>query len=329
MNEEEYNQICYKLFEKEQLINRFSKKYIQRNLKNTNDFINFQKEKGIYDIREINKKDIIQYFNYLKSRPNQKREGTLALDTVEGIVSSINLFYSTLYKNMIIKENPFHGLQLDIRRSKNWKRKPLTKYEMSKFLESIDPVTPKGLRDRAIFELMYSSGLRACEISNLKICDINFEQREMIVRGKFGTERMVPVSEFANKFLILYLGKKTFQTDLPVFPGESNKKGLNTNYIGVLFKKYLEKNGMKLDGVSVHSIRHSTATHLLDNGASIRYVQELLGHKNLKTTERYTHIQTEKVGKIYREYHPREHKMIDTVDEKYLNDVNCLINQKI
>lgn len=200
---------------------------------------------------------------------------------------------------------------------------------MSKFLESIETTTPKGIRDRAIFELMYSSGLRTCEISNLKICDINFEQREMIVRGKFGTERIVPVSEVANKFLILYLGKKVVQTNFPVFPGESNKKGLDTKYIGVLFKKYLEKIDMKLDGVSVHSIRHSTATHLLDNGATIRYVQELLGHKNLKTTERYTHIQTEKVGRIYREYHPREHGMIDTIDEKYLNDVKCLIYQKL
>lgn len=122
---EEYNHICYKLFEKEQQINRYSKKYIQRNLKNTSDFISYQKEHGKNDIREINKKDIIQYFNYLKTRPNQKRPGTLALDTVEGIISSLNIFYSTLYRNMIIKENPFHCLQLDIHRSKNWKKKTI------------------------------------------------------------------------------------------------------------------------------------------------------------------------------------------------------------
>ena len=329
MNEEETNQIGYELFEKEQQINRYSKKYIKRNLKNVRDFLNYQKLHGKKDVRKVNRKDIIQYFNYLKARPNKKKAGTLSLDTVEGIVSSINLFYSTLYKNMIIKENPFHGLQLNQHRSNDWKRKPLTIYEMEKFLESIDTDTPRGLRDRTMFELMYSSGLRACEISNLKICDINFEQREMIVRGKFGTDRMVPVSEVAGKFLLLFLGKRIEQTDFPVFPGENYKKGLSTNYIGSLFRNYLKKTGIKVEGVSVHSIRHSTATHLLDNGASIRHVQELLGHKNIKTTERYTHLQTEGVGRIYRKYHPREHELFDAVDEKYFNDVNCLINQKL
>lgn len=329
MNAEEANQIGYELFEKEQQINRYSKKYIKRNLKNVSDFLNYQKLHGKNDVRKVTKKDIVQYFNYLKTRPNKKRAGTLALDTVEGIISSLKLFYSTLYKNMIIRENPFHGLQLNLHHSKDWKRKPLTTYEMDKFLEGIDTDTPKGLRDRTMFELMYSSGLRACEISNLKICDISFEQREMIVRGKFGTDRMVPVSEVAIKFLTLYLGKRIEETESFVFSGERYKNGLSSNYIGAIFRKYLNESGMKKEGVSVHSIRHSTATHLLDNGASIRHVQELLGHKNIKTTERYTHMQTEGVGRIYRKYHPREHELFDAIDKKYLDDVNCLINQKL
>ena len=329
MNAFEANQIGYELYEKEQRANRYSKRYMKRNLKNVRDFIDYQSEHGKSDVRKIRKKDIIQYYNYLKSRPNKKREGTLALVTVEGIISSISGFYSTLYRNMIISENPFHTLQLRQPHSRDWKRKPFTKLEIEMFLESIDTDTPKGLRDRTIFELMYSSGLRLCEISGLKIGDIDFNQREMIVRGKFGTDRMVPVSEVAIKFLQLYLGKRIEEQDRPVFPGEVQTQGLRAEYIGCLFRSYLRKSGMQLECVSAHSIRHSTATHLLDNGASIRHVQELLGHRNIKTTVRYTHLQTEGVARIYRKYHPREHELFDSVDEKYLNDVDCLINQKL
>ena len=329
MNAFEANQIGYELYEKEQRANRYSKRYIKRNLKNVRDFIEYQSEHGKPDVRKIRKKDIIMYYNYLKSRHNKKSEGTLALVTVEGIISSISGFYSTLYRNMIIRENTFHTLQLRQPHSRDWKRKPFTKVEIEKFLESIETDTPKGLRDRTIFELMYSSGLRLCEISGLKIGDIDFNQREMIVRGKFGTDRMVPVSEVAIKFLQLYLGKRIEEQDRPVFPGEVQTQGLRAEYIGCLFRSYLRKSGMQLECVSAHSIRHSTATHLLDNGASIRHVQELLGHRNIKTTVRYTHLQTEGVGRIYRKYHPREHELFDSVDEKYFNDVDFLVNQKL
>lgn len=323
------NQLYYKLFEKELIANRYSKKYIIQNLKNITDFIDYFTKKEINDIKYISKKDILQYYDYLIIRPNKKYGGNLSLGSINIIISSIRLFYSALYRNMIIKENPFHTIKFHQHNIKNWKRKPFTKTDITKFLESIDTKTPNGLRDRTIFELMYSSGLRVCEISNLKTSDINFDQREMIVRGKFGTDRMVPISEVATSFLLLYLGNRIIEIDLPVFPGNNYRIGLSANYIGVLFRKYFKQSGMKLEGISAHSIRHSTATHLLENGASIRHVQELLGHKNIKTTQRYTHVQTEKVGKIYRKYHPREHDLFDVVDEKYLNDVKYLINVQI
>ena len=83
---------------------------------------------------------------------------------------------------------------------------------------------------------------------------------------------------------------------------------------------------MKTKNVSAHCIRHSTATHLLDNGASVRHVQELLGHQNIETTVRYTHLQTDGIAKIYRKYHPREHDLFESVDEIYRNKVSCLLN---
>ncbi len=317
------------VFEKELKVNRYSRRYASRVLKNVNEYVEYLNLRGIKDIRKASKKEIVSYYVYLGERPNRKRDGKLARTTVAGIISSISMFYSSLYRNEIISENPFHTLNLGIKHENNWKRRPLTKQEMTDFLEQIETDTPKGLRDRTMFELIYSSGLRACEVSNLKTGDINFERREMIVRGKFGTDRMVPVSQVAKEFLILYLGKRIEASDSPVFPGENGVKGITVGTIGSTFRSYAEKFGMKKDGICVHSIRHSTATHLLDNGASIRHVQELLGHRNIKTTERYTHVQTEGVGRIYRKYHPREHELFDAVDDKYMNDVDELINKKL
>lgn len=319
----------YDLFVMEMTSNRYSDKYLKRTFKNINDFLQFNEKNRKTDIRKVSKKELIRYYTFLKTKPNQKRKGLLAEITIKGVISSISLFYSSLYRNGIITENPFHTLRLMQKSKKNWKRRPFTVNEMNIFLDSIKPDTPIGLRDRAIFELIYSSGLRLCEISNLKTCDISFPQRLMIVRGKFGTDRMVPFSEVAEQYLLLYLGKRRNEADMPVFPGAIKTKGLQSNYLGSIFRKYLKKNNITKDGISAHSIRHSTATHLLDNGASIRYVQELLGHKNLKTTERYTHVQTEGIGRIYRKYHPREHDLFDSVDDSYIKNIESFIKTKL
>jgi integrase/recombinase XerD len=139
----------------------------------------------------------------------------------------------------------------------------------------------------------------------------------MIVRGKFSRDRVVPLSEVARDFLRLYLGGRIARRDLPVFPGKEPEKPVSPVNISTRFARHMEKRGMKKDEICLHSLRHSTATHLLDNGASIRHVQELLGHREIETTARYTHVQTEGLAKIYRKYHPREHELFEAVDADY------------
>ena len=104
-------------------------------------------------------------------------------------------------------------------------------------------------------------------------------------------------------------------------------KNMRSKQISRIFRTYLRKFEMDSPNISTHSVRHSTATHLLDNGASVRHVQELLGHKNIETTVRYTHIQTDGLYKIFRKYHPREHELFEMVDDDYLTELDLLIEK--
>jgi site-specific recombinase XerD len=158
------------------------------------------------------------------------------------------------------------------------------------------------------------------EAASLKVGDIDFEGRLMVVRGKFDRDRMVPVSEVARDFLVRYLGDKIEHNEAWVFVGSrgSTKGGhLRSTSISERFRLRLREFGMDKPEISTHSIRHSTATHLLENGASIRHVQELLGHRSIESTVRYTHVMTDSLAKIYRRHHPREHELYEEVDEDY------------
>jgi site-specific recombinase XerD len=179
--------------------------------------------------------------------------------------------------------------------------------------------------DRALFELIYSSGLRVSEAANLLIKDVSLNRREMIDRGKFGRDRIVPFTKQAQKYLALYLKDRIYSMDGPVFCGVYGKKALRPGSVGRRFTDLLKKYNMKRKELSAHSIRHATASQLLDNGAGIRHVQELLGHRNLETTVRYTHVNGERLGKIYRKYHPQEHDLFDAVDDEYKKRLELML----
>lgn len=212
------------------------------------------------------------------------------------------------------------GLKLDIPLPTGWNRRPLTREEITRFLESIDTGTRQGLKDRTLFELIYSSGLRVAEAAALKVGDIDFDRRVMVVRGKFDRDRMVPISCVAHDFLVLYLGDKIDDGDEWVFTGYGGPtRGRHMSSMGVSerFRTLVRRFGMDRPEISTHSIRHSTATHLLENGASIRHVQELLGHRCIESTVRYTHVMTDTLTREYRKYHPREHELFEAVDDDY------------
>jgi integrase/recombinase XerC len=284
------------------------------------DFFRWASRRGTPDVRSFGKKELTSYFTFLAAQKSKRSGESLAASTINDRFHAVGILYSCLYRAGAIAENPFHGLNLAIPLPKAWKRRPLTREEITIFLESLDTGTAVGLRDRALFELIYSSGLRVSEAAGVKVGDLDFEQRLMVVRGKFDRDRMVPVSEVARDFLVRYLGGKVESREAWVFEGlRGDTKGghLRGGTISERFRELLEKFGMDVPEISTHSIRHSTATHLLENGASVRHVQELLGHKSIESTVRYTHVMTDGLAKVYRRHHPREHELFEELGEEY------------
>lgn len=280
------------------------------------------------DVREIGKQELISYHGYLCARKSKRSGQPLRSTTINTMFHDVCLIFSVLYRQGIIAENPAHSLALDLPKPAGWRRRPMTQEEITRFLENIDAGTKQGLKDRTLFELIYSSGLRVAEAASLKVGDIDFERRVMVVRGKFDRDRVVPVSHVAHDFLVRYLGERIERTDEWVFVGYAGPtyaRHLTAESVSERFRTLLRRFGMDREDISAHSIRHSTATHLLENGASVRHVQELLGHTSIESTVRYTHVMSDSLARIYRKYHPREHELFETVDEEYERRLDCLL----
>ncbi len=184
----------------------------------------------------------------------------------------------------------------------------LYRKQCSRLLELPDTQKLVGIRDKAILELLYGSGLRIGELVGLDLKDLNFIQQEVRVWGKGSKERIVPVGDYALEALQLYCQKARPQLLTPE-SGEALFLGVRGKRLAVrVARQIVYKYAQQLNltkGISPHTLRHSFATHLLDGGADIRMVQELLGHTNLSTTQIYTHLTEEKLKLIYSKSHPR------------------------
>jgi integrase/recombinase XerC len=183
--------------------------------------------------------------------------------------------------------------------------------EIGRLLQAPPPSEPQGLRDRAILETMYSAGLRVSEVVGLDDDDVDRAGSVVRVRGKGKRERLSPLGSYAFAALDEWLGVRRVAPAIlqaksprvPLFVNRSGKR-LTTRSIGRMLEKYLRETGLDRR-TSPHSLRHSFATHLLDRGADIRSVQELLGHKSLVTTQIYTHVSTANLRAAYERAHPR------------------------
>jgi site-specific recombinase XerD len=287
-------------------------------------FFSWMKSQDIEDIRKIGKIQLTSYYKYiccLRSTKGTRTIGEpLSARTVNGYINAVKKMFTVLYRSGYLAEDVFSDMDMDLRSKGGFKRRPFTEEEITEFLERITPVTKIGLRDRALYELIYSSGLRVSEAARLTMGDIDLEKREVIVHGKGNRDRLVPISFVARDFLRLYIGERINRLDEAVFLGTNAKgkgKPIRPQTITCRFRELLVKFDMDGMGRCAHAVRHSTATHLLDHGASIRHIQELLGHKNIDTTVRYTQVQTAGLQKVYRKYHPGEHELFETVDEEY------------
>ena len=288
---------------------------------------------GKTEIRDLERKDIVGFIKYLESGRNNHGE-IFAGGTVKRFVSVVRGFFRYLYRYEYILGNPAEDVEY-VKVSEK-KKEIFYADEINRLLDSIVRLECNAARYRAIFELMYSTGLRAGELVNLDITDIDFASRILTVRlGKGGKDRFVPFSEIACYFL-----KKYVEGERKIFDKMLRTRGRSaaarnalflTEYgricamtIHVRFRKLLSLSGIKRKGLSLHSIRHSCAAHLLENGADVRYVQELLGHESIETTVKYTHLKIESLKKLYKRYHPRENAYYAEIEDKYLEALEDL-----
>jgi tyrosine recombinase XerC len=215
-------------------------------------------------------------------------------------LSALRSFFKFLTREGFLKTNPI----LSVSSPKLDKHLPqfLTEEEVTRLIESSLPKNEMGLRDRAILETFYSTGMRISELVSLSQDDLDFIGGVVKLKGKGKKERIAPIGDKAISSLRGYLEKRKRQASAVFL----NKRGTRITDRGVrnIVGKYLKASGMK-KGVSPHTLRHSFATHLLNRGADLRTVQELLGHANLSSTQIYTHLTTEKLKNVYDKAHPR------------------------
>ena len=275
---------------------------------------------GITDIRNVSKKILKRFLTWLNEKVSERTHKLLAANTKKELFGVTKLLFRCLYLEELILVNPVQNVTY--RPGGGTKqREILTEDEMNRFLDGIDEEKSFGLRDKAIFELIYSSGLRAGDITNLNVEDVDFEARMVLLKeGKFSKDRVVPVSKVAVAFLKIYLEARRRKTTI-LFTGPQGVR-TSVSAINTRCKKWMKESGVYRKGFCSHSIRHSTAVHLLLHGADIRYVQELLGHESIETTVTYTHDLHENIRKVYKSFHPRENIYFQGVDEVYLKRLN-------
>ncbi len=227
--------------------------------------------------------------------------------TIARKLSAIRSFFRYLVKRGVILDNPLDSILTP----KQQKTIPvyLPVDDIFRLLDSISTDTLFGLRSRAIFETLYSSGIRVSELAGMNMFDVDFTKQVIRVLGKGNKERIVPVGRKAltaisdyRKRLQIEDGIRTDE-NTPLFLNKNNGR-LTTRSIARILEKTAKECGLLIP-VSPHSMRHSFATHLLDAGADLRVVQELLGHKSLSTTQKYTHVSIDRLMETYDKAHPR------------------------
>ncbi len=258
------------------------------------DFNNSLKEKLLENITHV---DVRLFLARLKERDFSKR-------TIARKMACLRSFFRFLCREGYIKTSPATGLQTP----KMEKRLPLflDQGQVVRLIESPDLSDVYGLRDRAILETLYSSGLRVSELVGLNKENVDFIGGVLKVYGKGKKERLAPVGDRALRAIRNYLeklGTSQIKDKRAVFINKSGRR-VSDRAVRRVVEKYIRKTSLN-EKISPHSLRHSFATHLLDRGADLRSVQELLGHANLSTTQIYTHVTPERLKSIYDKVHPR------------------------
>lgn len=289
------------------------------------DYLNYLSvERGLAsNTLESYARDLRQYLTYLKEKKNiddlndstqtmvigyllQMQAKGKATATLSRSLAAIKSYYHFLFRENLIKVDP--TINMDAPKQEKHLPKVLAVEDVTKLMEQPDLKMPAGIRDRAMLEVLYATGLRVSELIALKVSDMNLEIGYLKCFGKGSKERIVPMGsmavksvrhylDHARKFLASSIGEET------LFLNHHGRPMTRQGFWKII-KKYAESGNLQVE-VTPHTLRHSFATHLLENGADLRSVQEMLGHADISTTQIYTHLTKSKLREVYDKSHPR------------------------
>lgn len=281
---------------------KYEKNYSDYTYKNymldIEDFLSYCNDKNI-NKEELDYDKVKEYLMYLHNKEYSK-------STISRKLSSLRSFYKFLYREGRTKNNPFSYV------SSPKKEKRLPKYVNYEDLDALLSLpktnTPIGQRDRLILEMLYATGVRVSELCNMKIGDIDFDNRTIRVIGKGRKERIVCYGDYCEEILRLFMdGGRTLllnDKDHDYLLVGSSGNPMHVRSIQLLMEKLIKKACIKKN-ITPHTLRHTFATHMLNEGCDILTVQELLGHSSLDTTQIYTHVSNERLRSVYLNSHPR------------------------
>lgn len=257
-------------------------------------------ERGIHNWNEVDRFVILDFLQKL-------RDENKAASSVVRMMSALRQFHLFLRQEDLTNDNPMQ--HIDSPKKQEHLPDTLSMEEVEKLIETPDVTTPLGLRNRAILETMYATGLRVSELISLKRDDLHLSMGLIQTIGKGNKERIIPIGDIAAQWLERYFAdsrpKLVKNKELPeVFVNFHGNK-LTRQGIWKNIKAIVKEAGIQKD-VTPHTLRHSFATHLLENGADLRMVQELLGHSSISTTQIYTHVTKKRVAEVYQKYFPRD-----------------------
>lgn len=282
-------------------------------------FLDYLQERGINNIQTVSPRTISQYNHHLVNIYRKASGEKLHSSSIHHSMNAIKKYFSFLVKRGHILFAPTGNITLP-RQPRAIPKNIPTELEVEKLLNRPDTDSKSGLRDRAILELFYSTGIRRQELINLNLYDLDTQSGTLRVsKGKGGKDRTVPVGKEACYWVKCYLrefrSKWLKSREQALFLNASGQR-VSSSLLNLILRTYGRERGEKR--VTCHSLRHACATHMLRGGADIRMIQKLLGHKRLETTEIYTRVTPVDLKKTLKKYHPRERKKRDKKRPKKL-----------